>query len=71
MTGRDRFGVLVGRRHGRSLRFLGTVERGYNRASVAQLTERAAPLTRSSSPFVDRPSRRGVTWLTTNFTASR
>ena len=36
---------------------------GYSRASVAQLTERAAPLTRSASPFVDLPSRRGVTWL--------
>ena len=50
-TGRDSFGVLVGQRQGRALRYLGTVEIGYNRASVALLMERAAPLGRSSSPF--------------------
>jgi bifunctional non-homologous end joining protein LigD len=62
-TGRDRFCVLVGQPQGRALHFLGTVEMGYSRASVALLTEQAAPLTCSSSPFVDLPSRRGVTWL--------
>jgi ATP-dependent DNA ligase len=36
-TGRDRFGVLVGRRQGRSFHYLGTVEMGYSAASVALL----------------------------------
>jgi hypothetical protein len=56
-------GVLVGQREGGALHYLGTVEIGYNRESVAVLMDRAAPLTRSSSPFLDFPSRRGVMWL--------
>ena len=48
----------------RSLHFLRTVEMGYSRACVAELTQRAASLTRPGSPFLDSPSRRGVTWLT-------
>ena len=63
-TGRDRFGVLVGQRQARALRFLGTVEMGYSRTSVSALMEGAVGLVRASSPFVDSTRRRGVTWVT-------
>jgi bifunctional non-homologous end joining protein LigD len=54
-------GALVGQRHGRMLHYLGTMEMGYNRASVALLLDRSASLVRPTSPFADLPSLHGVT----------
>ena len=40
VTRGERFAVLVGQRQGRALAYLGTVEMGYNRASVSELMAR-------------------------------
>ena len=56
-------GVLVGQRAGRTLRFLGTIEMGYSTQAVSELRAKSQRLSSPSSPFVDLPSRRDVTWL--------
>jgi bifunctional non-homologous end joining protein LigD len=56
-------GLLVGRRIGRRLRFLGTVELGFGRATVADLLVRSQALRRSTSPFGHRGAGRRVVWL--------
>ncbi len=56
-------GLLVGRRVGRRLRFLGTVELGFGRAAVEDLLTRSHTLRRSTSPFGHRGAGRRVAWL--------
>ena len=56
-------GVLVGQRAGRTLRFLGTIEMGYSTQAVSELLAKSQRLSSPSSPFVDLPSRRDMTWL--------
>ena len=54
-------GLLVGERGGNGLVFRGTVEFGVSGAFLAELA--GSPLVRPTSPFVDLPRRRNVTWL--------
>jgi ABC-type uncharacterized transport system substrate-binding protein len=56
-------GLLVGRRAGRRLRYLGTVEWGVGRHVLEDLIERRGARPRDSSPFADFRRRSGVIWL--------
>jgi ATP-dependent DNA ligase len=54
-------GLLLGRRAGRELRYVGTVEWGVGRALVEALMQNVP--TRVGSPFTDHPRHRSVVWL--------
>ena len=55
-------GLLLGRRRGRGLPYVGFVEYGFTRGSVAELFDRSRRLVRTTSPFTTAPDRAAV-WL--------
>ena len=55
--------LLVGYYEGRALRFAGAVGTGFDRATLADLARRLAPLRRATSPFDPPPAVRGATWV--------
>ena len=61
---RQHFGaLLLGAYSGRDLHFVGKVGTGFTQRSLAELAKRFRPLTVKSSPFVDPPREKNVTWL--------
>ena len=61
---RSHFGaLLVGAWDRGGLRYAGKVGTGYTAKTLGDLMTRFRPLVRASSPFVDAPRERGVTWL--------
>jgi bifunctional non-homologous end joining protein LigD len=61
---RQHFGaILVGASDAGRLRYAGKVGTGYTAKTLASLMARFRPLVRATSPFVDAPRERGVTWL--------
>ncbi|MBA3889948.1 MAG: ATP-dependent DNA ligase [Gemmatimonadaceae bacterium] len=63
--GRTHLGaLLVGYHDGGALRFAGAVGTGFDRATLADLARRLAPLNRRTSPFEPKPAVRGATWVT-------
>lgn len=55
--------ILVGAFEGDRLRYAGKVGTGFTTKILAELARRFRPLERPTSPFVDTPRDRGVTWL--------
>ena len=61
---RTHFGaILIGAFDDGKLRYAGKVGTGFTGKTLAQLGERFATLTRSSSPFADAPRMRDATWI--------
>ena len=61
---RAHFGaLLVGAWAGDRLRYAGKVGTGFTARTLEDLMRRFRPLVRDTSPFVDAPRERGVTWL--------
>ena len=61
---RAHFGaILVGAFEGKRLRYAGKVGTGFTVRTLADLAGRFRALARPTSPFVDPPRERGVTWL--------
>lgn len=61
---RAHFGaILIGAFDGGKLRYAGKVGTGFTAKTLAQLSQRFAPLRRADSPFVDAPRMRDATWL--------
>ena len=61
---RAHFGaLLVGAWAGAKLRYAGKVGTGFTGRTLDDLRERFRPLVRATSPFVDAPRERGVTWV--------
>jgi bifunctional non-homologous end joining protein LigD len=56
--------LLVGYYDGDSLRYAGKVGTGFTQATLRDLADRLAPLTRETSPFADEIRERHVTWVT-------
>jgi DNA ligase D-like protein (predicted ligase) len=55
--------LLVGHFEGDRLRYAGKVGTGFTRATLAELTEKLAPLVRPDSPFDDEGVPRVATWV--------
>lgn len=55
--------LLVGYYEGGALRFAGAVGTGFDRATLADLARRLAPLHRDTPPFDPAPAVRGATWV--------
>ena len=55
--------LLVGAWDGDGLRYAGKVGTGFTEQTLAMLYRRLSALTRPTSPFVDAPRERGVTWV--------
>lgn len=55
--------LLVGYYDGGALRYAGAVGTGFDRATLADLARRLAPLHRDTSPFEPKPTVRGATWV--------
>ena len=55
--------LLVGYHEGGTLRFAGAVGTGFDRATLADLARRLAPLQRKAPPFDPPPVLRGATWV--------
>lgn len=55
--------LLVGYYDAGALRFAGAVGTGFDRATLADLARRLAPLVRATSPFEPKPAVRGATWV--------
>ncbi len=55
-------GLLLGRRRGRALAYVGFVEYGFTRAAVEEILGRSRRLVRATSPFVAQPERAAL-WL--------
>jgi len=55
--------LLVGAWDGDGLRYAGKVGTGFTEKILTALHRRFSPLARSTSPFVDAPRERDVTWL--------
>ena len=55
--------LLVGYYEAGALRFAGAVGTGFDRATLADLARRLAPLRRATSPFDPPPPLRGATWV--------
>jgi bifunctional non-homologous end joining protein LigD len=55
-------GLLLGRRRGRGLAYVGFVEYGFTRAAVGEIFARSRNLVRPTSPFSTAPDHAGV-WL--------
>ena len=67
---RAHFGaILVGAFEGDRLRYAGKVGTGFTAATLADLSRRFRALVRATSPFVDAPRARDVTWLTPRLVA--
>jgi bifunctional non-homologous end joining protein LigD len=67
---RAHFGaILVGAFEGDRLRYAGKVGTGFTAATLADLARRFRALARATSPFVDAPRERDVTWLTPKLVA--
>ncbi len=61
---RQHFGaILVGAWKAGGLQYAGKVGTGYMAKTLATLMARFRPLVRATSPFVDAPRERGVTWI--------
>ncbi len=55
--------LLLGAYSGTALHFVGKVGTGFSEQLLADLARTFKPLIRSTTPFVDPPRERGVTWL--------
>jgi bifunctional non-homologous end joining protein LigD len=67
---RAHFGaLLVGAFEGERLRYAGKVGTGFSATTLTDLARRFRTLTTASSPFVDAPRERGVTWLSPQLVA--
>ncbi len=55
--------LLLGAYRGKGLNFVGKVGTGFSQETLAALAKAFRPLVRSSSPFVDPPREKNVTWL--------
>jgi bifunctional non-homologous end joining protein LigD len=61
---RARFGaLLLGAYRGTALRYVGKVGTGFSEKTLESLWRALGPLARPTSPFVDPPAERGVTWV--------
>jgi bifunctional non-homologous end joining protein LigD len=55
--------LLLGAYRGKDLNFVGKVGTGFSQEGLAALAKALRPLVRSSSPFVEPPREKNVTWL--------
>lgn len=55
-------GLLLGKRHGRGLAYVGFVEYGFTRGAIDEILARSRRLVRATSPFTTAPDRAAV-WL--------
>jgi bifunctional non-homologous end joining protein LigD len=55
--------LLLGAYEGPALRYVGKVGTGFTLRTLAELHRKFRPLVRPTSPFVDPPREKGVTWL--------
>ena len=55
-------GIYVGRRRGDELIYVGKVDHGFDKASIADLRKRLAPLIRKTQPYSRRIAHKGV-WV--------
>jgi bifunctional non-homologous end joining protein LigD len=61
-------GIYLGRRKGEDLIYAGKVDRGFDKASAADLQKRLKPLIRKSQPYAKRIAHKGI-WVEPNLLA--
>ena len=62
LDGNDWDGIYVGRRKGKDLIYAGKVDRGFDKASAADLRKRLTPLIRKTQPYTKRIAHKGI-WV--------
>ena len=60
LDGNDWDGIYVGRRKGKDLIYAGKVDRGFDKASAADLRKRLTPLIRKTLPYTKRIAHKGI-----------
>jgi len=61
--------LLMGAYRGDDLHFVGKVGTGFTETRLAELARKFTPLTRATTPFVEPPREKQITWLTPKLVA--
>ncbi|WP_029084023.1 non-homologous end-joining DNA ligase [Bradyrhizobium sp. th.b2] len=62
LDGKEWDGIYVGRREGADLIYAGKVDHGFDKASIADLRKRLAPLIRKTQPYTKRVAHKAI-WV--------